>query len=96
MAILPDLSTATRDDLLAIIEALKSAPAQRVTFKITEPKLDPKTGKSSPGGAISVYGLGKFPLTLYISQWEKLIANLPALQDFAKANAHRLTTKART
>ena len=37
-------------------------------------KVDPKTGSVSKGGGISVYGLGQWPVTLYSSQWERLLA----------------------
>ena len=37
-------------------------------------KLNPKTGSISKGGGISVYGLGQWPITLYVSQWERLLA----------------------
>ena len=33
--------------------------------------------KVSEKGALSVYGLGRFPVTLYREQWEKLLALLP-------------------
>lgn len=35
--------------------------------------------KTSRKGAISVYGMGRFPVTLYLSQWERVFAELPAL-----------------
>ena len=35
--------------------------------------------KTSRKGAISVYGMGRFPVTLYLSQWERVFTELPAL-----------------
>ena len=50
--------------------------------------------KVSEKGAISVYGLSaKWPTTLYIGQWERLIEFLPQLQQFAKDNASKLSRK---
>ena len=48
--------------------------------------------KVSPKGAISFYGLGRFPVTLYASQWEKLVAAAKEglIEDFIKANARYL------
>ena len=40
------------------------------------------------------YGIGRFPVTLYKSQWEALIAAGDELQSFLKTNASKLTTKA--
>jgi hypothetical protein len=42
--------------------------------------------KVSPKGAVSVYGLGRFPLTLYLGQWERLIERISDLQAFIAAN----------
>jgi hypothetical protein len=54
-----------------------------------------KTGaiKLSAKGAVSVYGLGKWPVTLYKSQWDALIARVPEIQAFMSANQTLLATK---
>ena len=49
--------------------------------------------KVSEKGAISVYGLGRFPITLYRSQWDQLVAAIPDLQAFMTINAALLSTK---
>lgn len=50
--------------------------------------------KVSEKGALSVYGLSaKWPTTLYIGQWERLIEYLPQLVAFAKANNAKLSRK---
>ena len=50
--------------------------------------------KVSEKGAISVYGLSaKWPVTLYVGQWERLIEYIPQLQEFAKANNGKLSRK---
>lgn len=49
--------------------------------------------KVSDKGALSVYGLGRFPTTLYRSQWEKLIANVDQIKAFISANESKLTVK---
>jgi len=80
----------TADQMLALVaklqaenEALKATASQpkRLTFKVSEK------------GALSVYGLGRFPVTLYWGQWERLIATKDELATFAKANAHLLAAK---
>ena len=57
-------------------------------------KIKPLTFKVGEKGGISVYNLNaRFPLTLYISQWERLIEAMPKLIEFAKANNAQLKRK---
>lgn len=50
--------------------------------------------KVSEKGALSVYGLSaKWPVTLYVGQWERLIEYIPQLVEFAKANNAKLSRK---
>jgi len=51
------------------------------------------TFKVSEKGAVSVYGLGRFPVTLYQEQWDKLLAQTDALRQFIAENADRLKRK---
>ena len=46
--------------------------------------------KVAAKGGVSVYGLGRFPVTLYESQWRALIAEIPALTEFLDANSGNL------
>jgi hypothetical protein len=72
------------------LEALK-AENTALKLKASTPKV--LTIKVSEKGGVSVYGLGRFPVTLYRSQWEKLISHVPAIQAFIEANAAKLTVK---
>ncbi len=49
--------------------------------------------KVSEKGAVSVYGLGRFPVTLYLEQWNKLLSNVDDLKAFIEANKSKLKTK---
>jgi len=50
--------------------------------------------KVSEKGALSVYGLNsRFPVTLYVEQWERLLAFVDTLKVFAKANSSKLQRK---
>lgn len=49
--------------------------------------------KVSEKGAVSVYGLGRFPVTLYKEQWEKLLEMVEEIKTFIKANEAGLKTK---
>jgi len=88
MAILQDTTKMSNQDLLAMIlklqaenAALKAKPAGKLSLKITEK------------GAISVYGLQRFPVTLYAGQWERLLAIAEEMQGFIRENKGRLATK---
>ena len=49
--------------------------------------------KVSEKGAVSVYGLGKFPVTLYVEQWERLLSYTDELRQFIEANRAQLKIK---
>ena len=51
--------------------------------------------KASAKGAVSVYGLGRFPVTLYAEQWERLLANAEKVKGFIEENRETLATKDR-
>ncbi len=76
--------------LQAQLEALKAENAA-LKLKASTPKV--LTIKVSEKGGVSVYGLGRFPVTLYRSQWEKLFSHVPAIQAFIEANQAVLTVK---
>jgi len=47
----------------------------------------------SEKGALSVYGLGRFPVTLYREQWEKLLEKAADIRQFIHDNDHLLKKK---
>jgi hypothetical protein len=47
----------------------------------------------SEKGAVSVYGMGRFPVTLYKEQWLKLLDMAPEIRAFIAANEAQLKTK---
>jgi len=77
---------ATEKELLAQIEALKAELAKR-------PEAGKLRLKVSPKGGLSVYGLGRFPVTLYKSQWLRLIGFIEEIKAFIKANDKLLKEK---
>ena len=82
--VLPDLQAQKRiAELEAQVAALNAA--QETSLKL----------KVSPKGAISVYGLGRWPVTLYRSQMERFIdpENVKAIQAFIEANEKQLAVK---
>ena len=49
--------------------------------------------KSATKGAISVYGLGRFPVTLYYEQWMRLLDGDEDLRAFLEKNKDKLKLK---
>lgn len=49
--------------------------------------------KVSEKGAVSVYGLGRFPVTLYKEQWERLLAMSDQIKQFIAGNKDKLKLK---
>jgi len=49
--------------------------------------------KISEKGGLSVYGLGRFPVTLYKEQWQKLLDIAEEIKSFIKSNEAQLKTK---
>ena len=47
----------------------------------------------SEKGAVSVYGLGRFPVTLYYEQWTRLLEAGDQLREFLQENKSRLKLK---
>jgi hypothetical protein len=62
-------------------EALKATTSRATSIRVSEK------------GAVSVYGLGRFPVTLYKEQWLKLLDMTEAIRRFIAENEAHLKTK---
>lgn len=62
-------------------EALKKGAARAVSLKVSEK------------GGVSVYGLGRFPITLYQEQWLKLLDMAEEIRSFIAAHKSELKAK---
>ncbi|MGA7458698.1 MAG: hypothetical protein WBW69_00625 [Candidatus Korobacteraceae bacterium] len=49
--------------------------------------------KVSEKGGVSVYGLGRFPVTLYYEQWIRLLDQAEQIREFMEENKSRLKMK---
>ncbi len=79
------MSEPTKEELLARIAELEKGAAGRksgaLEFKVSEK------------GGVSVYGLGRFPVTLYLEQWMRLLDSTDALRAFIEENKGKLKLK---
>jgi hypothetical protein len=62
-------------------ERLKNRTTRGVSLKVSEK------------GGVSVYGLGRFPVTLYKEQWSRLLDMADDIRSFIKENDGKLKTK---
>lgn len=62
-------------------EALKARRSGNISMKVSEK------------GAVSVYGLGRFPVTLYQEQWTKLLGAADEIRAFIDQNRGHLKVK---
>jgi hypothetical protein len=79
------LSEPTKEELLARIAQLEQQVGKRkpgsLEFRVSEK------------GGVSVYGLGRFPVTLYYEQWLRLLDNAEELRTFLEENKGKLKLK---
>jgi hypothetical protein len=78
----------TEEEMKAEIERLR---AENESLK--KPARGALALKVSEKGALSVYGMGRFPVTLYREQWEKLLAMSDQIKEFILANDQSLKKK---
>lgn len=78
------------DDLKAELERLKK---ENESLKTAAKAKGQFSMKVSEKGGVSVYGLGRFPVTLYQEQWSKLLENAESIREFIKANEGSLKKK---
>ena len=75
----------TKEELMVRIAELEKQAATKKTgamsFKVSEK------------GGVSVYGLGRFPVTLYYEQWTRLLDAGDELRAFLEANKSSLKLK---
>ena len=75
----------TKEELIARIAELEkqmgSKKSGRLEFKVGEK------------GGVSVYGLGRFPVTLYYEQWQRLLGAADELRLFLEENKSKLKLK---
>ena len=76
-----DAMKAELERLRAENDALKKTSSRGLSLKVSEK------------GALSVYCLGRFPVTLYKEQWNKLLDMADDIRAFLKANDAQLKTK---
>jgi hypothetical protein len=79
------MSDLTKEEMMARIAELEkqvgNKKSGRLEFRVSEK------------GGVSVYGLGRFPVTLYYEQWQRLLGTADELRNFLEENKSKLKLK---
>lgn len=76
-----DEERAELERLRAENEALRAKPGRGLSLKVSEK------------GAVSLYGLRRFPVTFYADEWEKVLGMADDIRRFAQDNEAKLKRK---
>jgi hypothetical protein len=87
----------TKEEILAQLAdgKIKVDEAAKLLSDLESSKRGTLYCKVSPKGAMSLYGLQRMPVTLYIEQWERLLAFSAEIQAFLKEHNSELKRKQR-
>lgn len=88
-------TTLTKEELAKLPKELRErveglVSENELLHKVAEGKMSLKVSEK---GAVSVYGMGRWPVTLYQEQWIKLLDNANTIREFITANKDKLKTK---
>lgn len=75
-----NLSQMTREQLEAMVTNMTKQAQTKLTLKV------------SKKGAVSMYGMGRWPVTLYPAQWDKVLNEADAIREFCKVNEALLSS----
>lgn len=85
----------TQAEILAALASKKITIEQaQAALQALDARANPLSCKVSEKGGVSIYGLGRFPVTLYKEQWSRLAGFMPTITAFIKDNDASLKTKA--
>jgi hypothetical protein len=78
------------EDLMTLVQQ------QQAAMTLMQAQLAAKTTltlKVSEKGAVSLYGMGRFPTTMYAAQWERVLDAADQIRQFIADNKSRLSYK---
>ncbi len=79
------MADASKEELMARIAELEKQVGNKRTGRLEF--------RVSEKGGVSVYGLGRFPVTLYYEQWQRLLGASEDLKSFLEENKGKLKLK---
>ena len=88
---LSTLDTSGDPALAAIVAQMQALSEENAALKKKNDR--PLTLKVSQKGAVSLYGMGRFPTTLYANQWAKVLDHGDTIRTFIEENKANLAVK---
>lgn len=84
-----------KEEILAKLQSgeLSVEQASQELASLEKPDRGQMKCKVSDKGGVSVYGLGRFPVTLYMEQWDRLLSYGDEIKSFITANKDKLKRK---
>ena len=84
-----------KDEILTKLSAgeISTEEASRLLDALASPPRGTLYCKVSPKGAVSLYGLQRMPVTLYVEQWERLLAFGDQIREFLQEHSGELKRK---
>ena len=84
----------TKEEILKKVASGEITPEEAGKLLLTEaPARGTLYCKVSEKGGLSVYGLQRMPVTLYVEQWTRLLEFVPTLKQFMADNDDKLKRK---
>lgn len=91
---MPNFEQMSQDEIRALwIASQEEIAKARKAASDAQRKPNQLSMKVSEKGALSVYGLGRFPVTLYKGQWVRLIGHAKTIVEFMEAHNSQLAVK---
>ena len=87
-------NTATEESALMTEPSYEELKAKLAELESKQQRTGTMSFKVSDKGGVSVYGLGRFPVTLYYEQWVRLLEKSQDLREFLEENKSKLKLKA--
>lgn len=87
------MSNVTSNPSSEIANELARLRAENEALKAKDAKRQTLTMKVSEKGAMSLYGMGRFPISLYAQQWERIFTAQEEIKAFLAANKGKLAVK---
>ena len=87
------VSTMTKSEILVAVAEGKMDVEEAAQHLSAMVKPQPLRLKVSPKGGVSIYGMGRFPVTLYSDQWRRVLDFGDEIRSFIDTNQDKLSCK---
>ena len=87
------VSTLTKSEILVAVAEGTMTVEEASEHLVAMVTPQPLRLKVSPKGGVSIYGMGRFPITLYSDQWIRILDFGDEIRAFIDANRDQLTWK---